>query len=123
MTWTAPNEAGPQRATVTLSLPCIVGSLWESLAANVEVEERATLLLLARFKKQATLCLERGDKVGAARWLADGKALLAAAPATPEIQREIEAFNQIEAMLASGDEQKFAKHAKFQAHTRRQSRT
>ena len=69
-----------------------------------------------------TLCIDRGDRDGALRWLAEGKKILAAAPATPELQCEAAAFAQVELLLADGEVQKFSKHAKFQAHSRRHSR-
>jgi len=121
LTWTHPNEALPQVMSVTLSLPSVAGHLWESLAANVEVEEQVVLLLVARYKKEATLCLDRGDREGAVRSLTAAKQILAGAPATPEVQKEIEAVAQIEAYLANGEWMKFQKQAKYQTNNRRLS--
>jgi hypothetical protein len=85
------------------------------------VRERAALLLMARCKKEATLCLDRGDRDGAVRWLAEARQVLASAPPTPEMRQEEQALAQIEEHLASGALDKFTKKAKYQAHQRRRS--
>jgi hypothetical protein len=85
------------------------------------VQERAALLLIARAKKAATLCLESGDLEGALRYLKEARAILAAAPDTPEVRREAQALAEVEAYIESGDHIKFYKHAKYQAHQRRRS--
>jgi Ca-activated chloride channel family protein len=122
LVWTEPNATGPQDMTASLTLPAVPDEVWNSLAASVDVEERAALLLVARYKKQATICVDNGNTAEAAAWMAKAKAVLAAAPPTPEVQAEIAAFQDIEQMLASGAAGKFQKHAKFQAHARRSSR-
>ena len=119
--WNDPGQGERREATVALSLPG-TGATWEALAPNVEVQERAALLLIARAKKQATLCMERGDREGAVRWLKEARQVLAGAPDTPEMRREALALAQIEEHLASGAYDKFQKHAKYQAHQRRHSK-
>jgi hypothetical protein len=103
-------------------MPVLGAATWEALAANVEVQERAALLLIARLKKEATRSLEQGDPDGAARWVEEAKRLLATAPATPEIKREGQALAEIEEYLKSGAWMKFHKHAKYQVYGRRQSK-
>ena len=122
LAWTEPNASGPRTRTATLTLPAVTDAVWGSLAANVEVEERAALLLVARYKKQATFCIDQGNPAEAAAWMEKAKAVLLAAPPTPEIQREIAAFQDIANLLAAGAAGKFQKHAKYQAHARRSSR-
>jgi Ca-activated chloride channel homolog len=122
LAWDAPKQAGRQEVTITLRLPSVTALIWDSLASTVEVQERAALLLMARLKKEATRCLEQGDLEAARRWLNEARPILADAPRTPEVQREEEAFAQIEAYMESGEWMKFTKHAKYQAHQRRQSK-
>lgn len=122
LTWDTPKEAGRQKLTITLRLPSVTSSIWDSLAPAVEVQERAALLLMARFKKEATRCLEQGDMEAAKRWLNEAKQILAGAPNTLEVQREADAFAQIEAYMESGEWMKFRKHAKYQSHQRRHSK-
>ncbi len=122
LAWDAPKEAGRQKLTITLRLPLVTASIWDSLAPAVEVQERAALLLMARFKKEATRCLEQGDLEAAKRWLTEAKQILAGAPNTLEVQREADAFAQIEAYMESGEWVKFRKHAKYQSHQRRHSK-
>jgi Ca-activated chloride channel homolog len=122
LTWDAPKQAGRQEVTITLRLPSVTASIWDSLAPTVEVQERAALLLMARFKKEATRCLEHGDQEAAKRWLNEARQVLAGAPRTPEMEREAEALAQIEAYMESGEWMKFRKHAKYQTHQRRQSK-
>jgi hypothetical protein len=77
---------------------------------------------MARFKKEATLCLDQGDREGAARWLQQARQVLADVPATPETQREAAALALIEEHLATGALDKFQKHAKYQAYRRQVTR-
>lgn len=118
----SPPEGGTRNLSVTFSLSAVPGAAWDALAANVEVEERAALLLSARFKKQATLAIDHGSPAEAKTWLDKAKAVLLAITATPEVKAELDAFKQIEAMLEQGDSVKFRKHANYQAHARRLSR-
>jgi Ca-activated chloride channel family protein len=122
LAWDAPKDAGRQVLTASLQLPAVPEAAWSALAANVEVQERATLLLMARWKKEATRCLERGDRDGALRWINEARSLLASAPPTPETALEAQALAEVEAYLESGEWVKFLKHAKYQAHQRRQSK-
>jgi hypothetical protein len=96
-------------------------AVWESLAPNLDVTERAALLLMARHKKQATLSLQNGDRDGAVRALEQARQILASAPDTAEMRREAQALAQIEEHLLSGAWEKFNKAAKYQAHQRYRS--
>jgi Ca-activated chloride channel family protein len=120
--WDAPGQPERQSLVGTLCLPAVPAEVWDALGTNAEVQERAALLLMARFKKEATGCLERGDPDGALRRLNEAKRLLASAPSAPEMEREAQAFAEIEAYVKDGDRVKFLKHAKYQAHQRRQSK-
>jgi Ca-activated chloride channel family protein len=121
LAWNAPRQPGRRALTVPLHLSSVSGAAWEALAPALEVQERAALLLMARHKKEATRCLERGDREGAVRALAEARQVLASMPETAEMRREDEALAQIEEHLASGAWEKFLKHAKYQAHQRRRS--
>jgi len=121
LAWNAPKQPERQELTVRLRLPAVDAATWETLAPTLEVRERAALLLMARCKKEATLCLERGDRDGAVRWLAEARQVLASTPLTPEMRQEEQALAQIEEHLASGSWDKFRKHAKYQSHQRRRS--
>ena len=123
LAWDAPRGAGRQAIQVALRLPALTVSLWETLSPAIEVQERAALLFMARLKKEATLCLERGDLEGVRNCLDKAKRILQEAPGTPEMNcAEAKAFAEIEDDLASGSSTKFAKRAKYQAHQRRQSK-
>jgi Ca-activated chloride channel family protein len=120
LAWNDPGQGERREATAPLSLP-VTGAAWESLAPSTEVQERAALLLIARAKKAATRCLERGDREGALRCLTEARAILAGAPDTPEMRREAQALTEVEAYVESGESMKFLKHAKYRAHQRRRS--
>jgi hypothetical protein len=94
----------------------LLKALWPAV-----VQERAALLLMARYKKQATTCLERGDRDGTVRVLQEAKQVLASVADTPEMRREAQALAEIEEYFTSGARVKFLKHAKFQVHQRRRS--
>jgi Ca-activated chloride channel family protein len=121
LSWDAPRQPDRRGVTASLSLPPVDAAGWEALADNLEVRERAALLLMARFKKLATHCLKRGDRAGAAASLEEARRILTSAPDTPEMRREAEALAQVEEYLRSGAWVKFRKHAKYQAHQRRRS--
>lgn len=120
--WTEPNATAPRTLSATLSLSGVPSAAWDALAANVEVEERVALLLVARYKRKATTCLEAGNAADARAWMNKAKVALASAPNTPEIQAEIKAFAELEAMLETGAEARYLKASKHQAHSRRSSR-
>jgi Ca-activated chloride channel family protein len=122
LAWDAPKAQGRRQVRVGLRLPAVGTATWEALAGNVEVQERATLLQIARYKKEATRSLERGDPLGAARWVKEAKRLLATAPATPEMQREAQALAEVEEHLRTGAWMKCQKHAKYQAYQQQQSK-
>jgi Ca-activated chloride channel family protein len=122
LAWDAPEQAGRQQVQVGLHLPVVGAATWEALAGDLEVQERAALLVIARLKKEATRSLERGDLEGAVRRVEEAKRILAAAPATAEVQREAQALAEVEEHLRSGAWMKFHKHAKYQAHQRRWSK-
>jgi len=121
LAWNDPSQGERRETTAPLYLP-VMGPTWGSLAPNMEVQERAALLLISRSKKAATLCLERGDFEGALRCLKEARSILAGAPDTPEMRREAQALAEIEAYIESGDRIKFLKQAKYQAYQRRQSK-
>ena len=121
LAWNAPKQPERGQMRVSLRLPSVDAATWEALAPALEVRERAALLLMARYKKQATRCLEREDRDGAVRALQEAKGILASAPDTPEMRREAHALAEIEGYLTGGAWVKFLKHAKYQAHQRRRS--
>jgi Ca-activated chloride channel family protein len=121
LAWDRAETADRQQLVVTLRLPAVESSAWETLAADAEVQERATLLLIGRCKKEAGRCLGRGDRDGAARWLSEAELLLAAAPDTPEMRQEAQALVEIQAHLAEGTLSACSKLAKYQAHRRSRS--
>jgi Ca-activated chloride channel family protein len=122
LAWNAPDRPERQSVTVSLTLPAVSAAAWQTLASNVEVQERAVLLLVARLKKEATGCVEQGDRSGAERRLAEAKEVLGSVPQTAETRREADSLALIEADLVSGASEQFLKGAKFQALRRRQSK-
>jgi Ca-activated chloride channel family protein len=121
LAWNDPGQGERREMVASLNLPALGAATQEALAPNIEVQERAVLLLIARAKKVATLCLERADREGAVRCLKEARALLAGAPDTPEMRREALALAQVEEHLAAGAWEKFRKHAKYQSHQRSRS--
>jgi Ca-activated chloride channel family protein len=123
LAWDPTEATGRQQLFVTLRLPALEAAAWDRLTSDAEVWERATLLLMARYKKEASRCLEQGDRDEAARWLGEAERLLAAAPATTEMLREAQALAELQADLAAGTRTTFTKRAKYQAHQRTRSLT
>jgi Ca-activated chloride channel family protein len=121
LAWNAPRQPERRKLMVSLRLPSVDAATWEALAPVLEVQERAALLLMARYKKQATMCLERRDRDGALCALKEARQVLATAADSPEVRREAQALAEIEDYLTSGAWEKFLKHAKYQAHQRRRS--
>ncbi len=122
LAWNSPRQPGRQRVTVPLSLPAVGLEKWQTLDSSLEVRERVALLLLARLKKEATACLEHGDRDRAAQKLNEANQILAAAPETAEKNEEAQALDKIGHLLESGEVMKFQKQARFQAYQRRSSK-
>ena len=122
LAWTSPKIEGRQTAWAGLTLPVVNAAAWDAYADNVEVQERACLLLIARFKKEVGRCLEQGDQQGATRWLEEAKRIVAAAPNTLEMQREAKAIAEIEARLMSGAFLTGRKLARYQRYQQRHSK-
>lgn len=120
--WNAPGEPNRRAVTVALRQMPVAADAWELLAPTLEVWEQAALLLMARYKREATRCLERRDRDGAVRALGQARQLLASAPDTPEMRLEETALARIEEYLAGEAWEKFRKHAKYQASRRTQSK-
>ena len=119
--WAAP-DGSRHSATVGLTLPAADGAAWEALAPNIEVQERAILLLVARAKKAATEALGRGQVDEAKRLLAEARGLLHGAPKSAEVDAEIAALAALEARLEVGDFFGTAKAGKHEAYLRRHSK-
>lgn len=122
LSWNTPGTQDRQSASVTLRLPTVSEAQWQSLPVDTVVEERAVLLQVARLKKAATTCLEKGDREQALAQMRLAKDILEKSGNTPDLQRESIAFARIEELLRDGDLARFHKHAKYQSHQRRQSK-
>lgn len=122
LAWNDPKTRDRQKLRAELVLAGVPQTILQSIAANSEVEERATLLIVARLKKQATRLLEDGNIEAAKTLVVQLKALITAAARTPEIERELQYIAEIEADLESGAYHKFQKRAKYQAYQRHHTR-
>jgi Ca-activated chloride channel family protein len=120
--WEAPGVAERQVMTVLLELPSVDGETWDRLAPDVTVEEQVALLKVARAKREATRCSERGDRLGTMAYIAESRDLLAAARPSATIQAEALDLAAVEALLDEEDEEGFRKTAKYQSHRRSHSR-
>lgn len=116
-----PPEGARQHFKAELDLPAVSGGAWDSLASDLEVQERSVLLLIARLKKDATRKLQVGDREGARLCLEEAKKLLATLPDSAERRREEKALAVVEEHLVHGAWDKFNKHAKYQARQRHRS--
>jgi Ca-activated chloride channel family protein len=113
--WVAPG-ADRQTASAGLVLPAVDARAWEVLAPDLDVQERAVLLLVARHKRKATEALDRGDAVEARRILAEAQVLLRTLPPTPDVGAEILAIAEIDAQIERGDHRASSKRAKYEAY-------
>ncbi len=120
--WTAPGEAARASAAAGLALPAVTGTSWESLAPDLDVQERAVLLTVARLKKAATSALDHGNPAEARRLLAEARTLLGTIPQTAEVGIEIQSIAEIDAQIERGDFSGSSKRAKHEAYSRRHSK-
>lgn len=120
--WTAPGTGAKQSATAGLTLPAIPSANWGRLAPDLDVQERAALLVVARMKKAATRALDHGNPAEARRLLAEARALLTGLPQTAEVGNEIQSLAELDAMLERGDFSGSSKRAKHEAYSRRHSK-
>jgi Ca-activated chloride channel family protein len=119
--WAAPG-GGSGTGAGGLILPAVAAAAWDSLAPDLEVQERAVLLLVARLKKAATEALARYDAAAARAKLAEAQALLRSVPSTPEIGLEIQSVAEIDAQIERGDHIGSAKKAHYDAYNMRHSK-
>lgn len=119
--WAAPGAARDS-VTTGLALPATTGAAWDALAPDLEVQERAVLLAVARLKKAATKALDGREPAEARRRLAEAQALLRTVPTTAEIGAEIQALAEIDAQIERGDHIGSAKRAKYEAYSRGHSK-
>jgi Ca-activated chloride channel family protein len=110
--WSAP---GGERADATagLTLPAVDAAAYSVLAPDLDVQERATLLLVARIKKKATQALDRYEPEEARRLLREAQALLRTIPATAEVGLEIQSLAEIDAEIERGEYVATSKRAKY----------
>lgn len=118
--WTA--DGTTHRTTASVTLPAVSGASWHGLAPVVAAQERAAILLVARHKRAATAASAAGDHSTARKWLAEARAVLAAAPATPELVRQAEALARSEVLHRTGQHEKFRKRGRFEAYSDSHSR-
>ncbi len=122
VTWAAPAGGGTRGvATAGLTLPGVSSDVWDKLAANPDVQERAALLAVARLKKRASAASEVGDVATARMCLADAGAVLAPCPPSLARAKETADLADIDALIVTGQGEKFRKSAKHQAYRRRHS--
>ena len=120
LAWNDPGQGERREVTVPLSLPVVAGDLGVP-APNMEVQERAALLLIARAKKAATLCLEQRGPGRGVTLPRGGAGDSGGRAGHPGDAARAQVLAEIEAYIESGDSIKFLKHAKYQAHQRRRS--
>ncbi|MBM3982273.1 MAG: VWA domain-containing protein [Planctomycetes bacterium] len=120
--WAAPGETARGTATAGLVLPAVPGAAYDALAPDLEVQERAALLAVARLKKQATRALERHEVAEARRLLAEARAVLVALAPTAEVTAELQSISEIDAQIERGDFAGSAKRAKHEAYLRHSSK-
>jgi Ca-activated chloride channel family protein len=120
--WTSPRSGERQRIRIPFSLPPVDAATWEGLQPAAEVQEQASLLSLARMKKQASSLLQEGDRQSTIKVMLEMEELLDAMPESEEKAREVTAVHSIQVDLQQGDDRKFLKRSKMQAMQRRQSK-
>ena len=122
LSWISPQTSQKEETTVSLQLPTVTASAWDTLAANVEVQEQVALMLIARLKKEATRQLEQGDPEVAKQMMQEARQVQSQAPQTPEMVREAAALDEVDAFMEQGDWMKWRKMNKYYSHQRRQSK-
>jgi len=122
LAWNRPDSEERQVVRISLTLPAVDNATWDNLAANVDVQERTALFLIARLKGKANRCVREHNLDEAMRWLNEAKAILAAAPKTPEMEREAIALTFLENLFAQGAYETFSKSCTSAMHRRRYSK-
>ena len=122
LAWTEPKSTVRHELYASLSLPTVPAAIWDALAPNADVQERAALLEVARFKKQAAEHLAKGDRAAASQGIDSARACCIAAPQTSEVGQELEAIGILVAQLEDGEDDKFNKHTTSQSHGRQRSK-
>lgn len=122
LTWKTSQNGEDNHVHAALNLPAVESSVWNTLAPDVEVQERTSLLLIARCTNQAKKCEEDGNTAKAKEWIAEARKIVAEAPNTPEMHKESEALTQLELLLEEGNFRKFGKATSYHSYRSRRSR-
>lgn len=126
LAWNGTGADRVERRVIRQSLgglPAVPMTAWSNLPANADVQERISLLMIARAQKEAARAAERGDIETTRRWLGEAReeAMMACPSAT--VQDELQAIADLEENLDAGKASVFVKLAKFRSYNRKLSRT
>lgn len=83
----------------TLHLHAVSDAAYRALSAHPSVLEALALLESSRAKAEMIARLDRGDKAGTAALIGSQYAVLSAAPASPKIQQEMQALEELKSDL------------------------
>jgi hypothetical protein len=84
----------------SLHLHAVSDAAYRSLSAHKDVLEALALLESSRAKAEMIARLDRGDKEGTSALIGSQYAALAAAPASPKIQQEMQALEELKSDLS-----------------------
>jgi Ca-activated chloride channel homolog len=123
LAWDAPRDGGRRVQHAVLGgLPAVPMAAWSALPEDPDVRAQVALLMIARAQKEAARAAERGDAAETRKWMGTARGCADALPPSPDVQAEMAALDELEAVLNAGHNQAFVKGAKYRAYGRKQSR-
>lgn len=122
LAWNDPQQERRQVQRTALCLPALPSAQLSKFPLNPEVQQQVARLMAARAKAEATSSLDSGNLAAANTSLQAAKAHIAAAPQSPLMAMELEALENLEVTLASGDVKGSRKRAAYQSYQARRSK-
>jgi Ca-activated chloride channel family protein len=122
LAWDDPDAAERQILRATLHLPVVSAAQLDDFPPNSEVQQQIAILMAARARLEAVKQIDQGDLAGARASLLNAKIMTQAAPACPQIARELAMLDDLDTDLQSGDTMGTRKKAISQRFNSQRSR-
>lgn len=111
LSWFDPQQEHMQKISKVLHLPVMTSSQLEEFLPHPQVQQRVTLMMAARAKKEAMLQIAHGNYEAASQLLKDARRRVLCAPNSPMMEKEAQTLANLNFDLQSRQLRKLSKKA------------
>lgn len=122
LAWDDPHRSDRQVITASFSLPVVSVEQLSDFPADPTVAEQVALLMAARARQEAVVSLSQGDSLTAMSALKSARSLFEAMPASPAAMQEMDALQDLETDLSTGQVARARKKSMSQRYNLQRSR-